>query len=86
MKSGTVMVVLRKFGCEPDWKNGRHEGFGLVREGEFVNDEKDRVDVFNGDASVVNKFRDGCEVGGIKRCGRHLVKPTPERGRFRELG
>ena len=86
VESGTITVVLRKFGCKPNRKNGCHEGFGLVGEGEFVKDEEDRVNIFYGDACVVDEFRDGYEVRCIKRWGRHVVKPTPERGRFRELG
>ena len=66
VESGSVMVVLQEFGCEPNRKNGCHEGFSLVGEGEFVDDEEDRVYVFYGDACVVNELRDGYEISGIK--------------------
>ena len=86
VESGAVTVVRREFGCEPNWKNGRHEAFSLVREGEFVEDKEDRVDVYYGDASVIDEGRDGLWLRKARRMGRRLVKPTPERGRFRELG
>ena len=85
MESGAVTVVLREFGRKPNRKNGCHERFSLVGEGEFVQDEEDGVYVFYRDACVVDEFRDGYDIRCIKRWGRRLVKPTPERGRFREL-
>ena len=67
VESGPVTVVLRKFGCKPDWKNGCQEGFGLVGEGKFVDDKEDRVDVFYRDACLVYELRDGYEIRGSKR-------------------
>ena len=59
VESGAVTVICRKFGCKPNRKNGCHESFSLVGEGEFVEDEEDRVDVYYRDASVIDEGRDG---------------------------
>ena len=86
VESGAVAVVRRELGCEPNWKDRCHEGFSLVGEGEFVKDEEDRVHIFYRDTCVVDEGRDGFWLRKARQMGRRLVKPTPERGRFRELG
>ena len=81
-----VMVGHQKLGCQPNWEKGCHESFSLVDDGKFVDHEEDRVHVRHRDRCVVNEGRNGCDIRDIERMGRHLVKPTPEHGRFRELG
>ena len=40
-----VIVSHQKLGCQPNQKEGCHESFGLINDGEFVDDKEDRVHV-----------------------------------------
>ena len=84
MESGAVTVVHREFECKPNRQKGRDESFRLINIEEFVEYEEDGVHVRGGDGHILDKL--GNSLNTRKRGGRHLVKPTPERGRFRELG
>ena len=59
MEFDAVTVGHQKLGCQPNWKEGRHESFGLVDDGEFVDDKEDRVHVRHRDHRVINESRDG---------------------------
>ena len=69
VESGTVTVVHQKLSCKPNWKNGRHESFGLVKDGEFVNNKEDGVHIGHRDCCVVNEGRNGIDLGEVDRRG-----------------
>ena len=54
-----VTVGHRKLGCQPNQEEGRHESFGLIDDGEFVDHEEDRVHVRHRDHHVVDECGDG---------------------------
>ena len=59
MEFDTVAVVHWELGCEPNWKKGHHESFGLVYDGEFVDDKEDKVHVRHRDRYVIDEGRNG---------------------------
>ena len=59
MEVVTVTVSHREFGCKPNQHEGHYDSPCLVSEGEFFNDEEDRVDVRHRDSLILDKSRNG---------------------------
>ena len=62
VESDMVTVIHRELGCEPNQKEGCHEGFGLVDDGEFIDNKEDRVHIRHGDHHIIDESRDGCNL------------------------
>ena len=77
VESGTVMVVHRKFGCKPNQKNGCYKSFGLVENGEFINDKENRVHI--GHRTVMSSMRAGMDLtlGRSNEGGNTWSSPLP---------
>ena len=50
-------------------RSRRDEGFGLVDDGEFIDNKEDRVHMRHGDHHIIDESRDGCNLREVVRKG-----------------